>query len=184
VRFANAFVQSGICGPSRMSYYTGRYVSSHGATHNRVPLSVGEVTLGWHLRHSGRDLTLCGKTHMMPDAHGLQRLRLDGAHDLAALLEEGWFRLLDRYDGHHAEPDSAYAHRLRQHGYAGDDPWSDYVISTVDPDGGVHSGWKMRNVKWPARVREEHSETAYTTEKAIGFMREKATRPGCCTFPT
>ena len=32
-RFTNAFVQSGICGPSRMSYYTGRYVSSHGATH-------------------------------------------------------------------------------------------------------------------------------------------------------
>ena len=40
VRFSHAFVQSGICGPSRMSTYTGRYVSTHGATHNRVPLSV------------------------------------------------------------------------------------------------------------------------------------------------
>ena len=50
VRFNQAYVQSGICGPSRMSFYTGRYVASHGATHNRVPLGVGEVTLGWHLR--------------------------------------------------------------------------------------------------------------------------------------
>jgi arylsulfatase A-like enzyme len=50
-RFTQAYVQSGICGPSRMSFYTGRYVASHGATHNRVPLSLGEVTLGWHLRN-------------------------------------------------------------------------------------------------------------------------------------
>ena len=46
VRFDRAYVTSGVCGPSRMSYYTGRYAISHGATWNRVPLSVGEVTLG------------------------------------------------------------------------------------------------------------------------------------------
>jgi arylsulfatase A-like enzyme len=177
VRFANSFVQSGICGPSRMSYYTGRYVSSHGATHNRVPLSVGEVTLGWHLRNSGRDLTLCGKTHVMPDRHGINRLHLDGADELKVLVEEGWFRPIDRYDGHHAEPNGAYAQWLRAHGYDSRDPWSDYVISTVDPQGGVHSGWKMRNVKWPARVAEAHSETAYTTDLAIDFMRAKGEQP-------
>ena len=42
VRFPRAYVQSGVCGPSRMSFYTGRYVSSHGATWNRVPLSLRE----------------------------------------------------------------------------------------------------------------------------------------------
>jgi hypothetical protein len=56
VRFANAFVQSGVCGPSRMSMYTGRYVSSHGATWNRVPLSIGEITLGEYLRDAGDKL--------------------------------------------------------------------------------------------------------------------------------
>src|SRR5882672_12030507 len=30
VRFSNAYVQSPICGPSRMSFYTGRYMRSHG----------------------------------------------------------------------------------------------------------------------------------------------------------
>ena len=177
VRFANAFVQSGICGPSRMSFYTGRYVSSHGATHNRVPLSVGEVTLGWHLREAGRTLALAGKTHVLPDAHGMRRLALDGQHDLAALLREGWFTPVDRHDGHHAEPASAYAHWLRARGYGGPDPWTDYVIAVEDAEGRVLSGWKMRNARLPARVREEDSETAYTTDTAIDFMARQGDDP-------
>ncbi|WP_426958507.1 sulfatase-like hydrolase/transferase [Muricoccus radiodurans] len=176
-RFTEAYVQSGICGPSRMSYYTGRYVSSHGATHNRVPLSVGEVTLGWHLREAGRTLALAGKTHMLPDARGMRRLALDGQHDLKALLDEGWFTLVDRHDGHHAEPDSAYADYLRAQGYDSADPWTDYVISVTDDQGEVRSGWKMRNARFPARVREEHSETAYTTDHAIRFMEQQGDRP-------
>ena len=135
VRFAQAYVQSGICGPSRMSAYTGRYVSSHGATHNRVPLSVGEVTLGWHLRESGRTLALAGKTHMLPDARGMKRLLLDGQDELAVLLREGWFTLVDRHDGHHAETDSAYADWLRAQGYDSRDPWTDYVIAVTDENG-------------------------------------------------
>jgi arylsulfatase A-like enzyme len=177
VRFAQAYVQSGICGPSRMSYYTGRYVSSHGATHNRVPLSVGEVTLGWHLREAGRALALAGKTHVLPDARGMKRLQLDGQHDLKALLEEGWFKLVDRHDGHHAEPDSAYAQWLRAQGYASPDPWTDYVIAVEDAEGRVLNGWKMRNARLPARVKEQHSETAYTTDVALDFMHRQGDDP-------
>ena len=47
VNFVNAFVQSPLCGPSRMSYLTGRYVHSHGATWNGVPLSVGQTNPFW-----------------------------------------------------------------------------------------------------------------------------------------
>lgn len=177
VRFTQAYVQSGICGPSRMSFYTGRHVSSHGATHNRVPLSVGEVTLGWHLRESGRELALAGKTHMLPDARGMRRLQLDGQNDLAVLLNEGWFTLVDRHDGHHAEPDSAYAHWLRAQGYDSADPWTDHVIAVEDEQGRVLSGWKMRNARLPARVREEHSETAYTTDMALEFMERRGDEP-------
>ena len=50
VRFDRAYVQSAVCVPSRMSFYTGRYVASHGSTWNYVPLSVSQVTLGEHLR--------------------------------------------------------------------------------------------------------------------------------------
>ncbi|HYF06142.1 MAG TPA: sulfatase-like hydrolase/transferase [Acetobacteraceae bacterium] len=177
VRFTQAYVQSGICGPSRMSYYTGRYVSSHGSTHNRVPLSVGEVTLGWHLRESGRSLALAGKTHVLPDARGMRRLELDGQNELALLLREGFFHVVDRHDGHHAEPESGYAHWLRARGYSSADPWTDYVIAVEGPDGKALSGWKMRNARFPARVREEHSETAYTTDIALDFMARQGDAP-------
>ena len=38
VRFDQAYVQSPICGPSRMRFHTGRYMRSHGATWNFLPL--------------------------------------------------------------------------------------------------------------------------------------------------
>jgi hypothetical protein len=85
VRFSEAYVQSPICGASRMSFYTGRYASSHGAQWNGFPLRVGEVTLGDHLRKLGMESWLLGKTHMKVDAEGMARLGLSpdrsSAHD-------------------------------------------------------------------------------------------------------
>ena len=178
VRFERAYVQSGVCGPSRMSYYTGRYMTSHGATWNRVPLSVGELTLGDYLRGHGLAAALAGKTHVVPDRDGLARFRIEGDTELAILMRNGGFAELDRYDGHTPPGDeSGYAAFLRAHGYAGSDPWSEYVISAVGASGRVVSGWHMRNARLPARVKEEHSETAYMTDQAIGFIREQREKP-------
>jgi len=178
VRFANAFVNSGVCGPSRMSYYTGRYPISHGATWNRVPLSVGEITLGEMLQGAGLTLALAGKTHVMPDHAGLSRLQIDGGSELGHLLERGGFHEIDRYDGHHTPgAESGYPAFLRAQGYDGADPWSEHVIAGIGPDGEVKSGWFMRNVHLPARVHEAHSETAYMTNQAIGFMQRMGGQP-------
>jgi arylsulfatase A-like enzyme len=176
-RFTNAFVQSGVCGPSRMSFYTGRYVSSHGATWNRVPLSIAELTLGDHLRAAGRSLALVGKTHVMPDRAGLARFGLDPESGQGALLARGSFVEALRHDGHHAEPAADYAQWLRANGYAGADPWTDYVIAVTDGDGSVQSGWNMRHCRWPARVAEPHSETAYATDRAIEYIRAQGDAP-------
>jgi len=177
VRFENAFVQSGVCGPSRMSLYTGRYMSSHGATWNRVPLSIGEITLGEYLRNAGRALALTGKTHVVTDHAGMARLHVDGESELGALLAAGGFVDSDRHDGHHAEPESRYADYLRAQGYASGDPWTDYVISAIGADGQIVSGWHMRNAGLPARVAEAHSETAYTTDRALDFIRAQGDVP-------
>ncbi|UQN36456.1 sulfatase-like hydrolase/transferase [Alcaligenes aquatilis] len=178
VRFDRAFVNSGVCGPSRMSYYTGRYPSTHGATWNRVPLSVGEVTMGEYLRAGGHKLVLAGKTHIMVDHKGLERLALDGGSELARLLKTGGFEEIDRYDGHH-EPgeESGYPAYLRRHGYQSDDPWTDFVISARGPDGEAVSGWHMRNARYPSLVEEKHSETAYMTDQALSFMERMGDEP-------
>ncbi|SOY65018.1 sulfatase-like hydrolase/transferase [Cupriavidus taiwanensis] len=177
VRFDRAYVTSGVCGPSRMSFYTGRYVSSHGATWNRVPLSVGEVTLGEYLKDSGRALALAGKTHVMPDNANLKRLHLDGGTELETLLRSGHFTEVDRHDGHHAEPGGAYADWLRRQGYDSADPWTDYVISAENARGEIVSGWHMRNAGLPARVAEPHSETAYTVGQAMQYIAARGDEP-------
>ena len=74
VRFERTYIQSPICGPSRMSFYTGRYPSSHGSTMNGIPLNVGEWNFGDHLRPLGIRPVLCGKTHMVADKEGMVRL--------------------------------------------------------------------------------------------------------------
>lgn len=178
VQFDRAFVNSGVCGPSRMSFYTGRYPSTHGATWNRVPLSVGERTMGEYLRQRGLELVLAGKTHVMPDHEGLKRLALDGGSELSQLLYSGGFVEVDRYDGHH-EPgaESGYPSYLRSHGYASTDPWTDFVISARADNGEIVSGWHMRNARYPALVNEEHSETAYMTDQAIDYMTTKGDQP-------
>ena len=175
--FPRAYVQSGVCGPSRMSYYTGRYVFSHGATWNRVPLSLREKTIGDYLRPAGIRVALAGKTHVLPDLDGLERYGIEGGSAIAALMRAGRFEELDRYDGHSPPgEESGYAAYLRKQGYDSDDPWSDYVISADGPDGPV-SGWQMRNVHLPARVAEEHSETAYMTREAMRFVEDMGDKP-------
>ena len=76
VRFNQAFVNGAVCGSSRMSYYTGRYVISHGARWNQVPLEVTQKTMGDHLREIGVPAVLVGKTHMRPDEQARERLAI------------------------------------------------------------------------------------------------------------
>ena len=156
VRFPRAYVQSGVCGPSRMSYYTGRYVVSHGATWNRVPLSLREKTLGDYLAPAGIEVALAGKTHVIPDVASLERLGLPRDTREARLRLDGGFGELDRYDGH-APPgrESGYADYLRSHGYDSRDPWTEFVIGADDPDGPKGkraNGWLLLPVV-PDRIR-------------------------------
>lgn len=178
VRFERAYAQSAVCVPSRMSFYTGRYVSSHGTTWNHVPFPVAQLTLGDHLRAGGLRATLAGKTHVIPDFEGLKRFGVDPDSDPGRLLLEGGFHELDRYDGH-APPgnESGYGDYLRGHGYSGDDPWNDYVISALDESGKKVSGWWLRYAHLPALVQEEHSETAYMTQRAVEFIRAQGEHP-------
>lgn len=91
VRFDKAYVQSPICGPSRMSFYTGRYVRSHGSTWNKFPLRVGEMTLGDHVSKLDVRTVLCGKTHMAADTEGMKRLGINPNSAIGVHISECGF---------------------------------------------------------------------------------------------
>ncbi|WP_226780604.1 alkaline phosphatase family protein [Oceaniglobus trochenteri] len=181
VRFDRAYVQSPICGPSRMSFYTGRYCRSHGATWNNFPLRAGEMTLGDHLEPLGLRTALCGKTHMAADIAGMQRLGIDPESDKGRRIAECGFEVWDRLDGLHPDggpQPSHYNSHLRDAGFEADNPWHDWA-NAAQGDDGLASGWLMENADKPARVDERHSETPYTTTRAMEFIEEAADRSWC-----
>ncbi|HJN29701.1 MAG TPA: sulfatase-like hydrolase/transferase [Candidatus Latescibacteria bacterium] len=70
--FDNAYCNSPLCLPSRMSFMTGRYIHRIGAYDNASPLPSDTVTWAHMLRAVGYDVTLSGKQHFCgPDQlHG------------------------------------------------------------------------------------------------------------------
>ncbi len=187
VRFTRSYIQSPICGSSRMSTYTGRYVHSHGASWNGIPLKVGEQTMGDHLRKQGMDCWLVGKTHMRADEEGMERLGLEPDSLIGARVAECGFDVFERDDGMLPEgpdgsydPDGAkeYNKYLREKGYESDNPWHDFANSGLDEDGNVLSGWFLKNSPEAANIAEEDSETPYLTGRGMAFI-EQAKEPWC-----
>lgn len=179
VRFTNAYVQSPVCGSSRMSFYTGRYASSHGAQWNGYPLRVGEQTMGDHLRKLGMNSWIIGKTHFKADAEGMERLGLAPDSQIGARQAEcgfdNWCRDDGLWgygpDGYYDEKRSPYNEYLKSQGYAAENPWADFANAGIT-DEQIASGWMFRNADKPANIREEHSETPWLTSETIRFVDE------------
>ena len=184
VRFTRAYVQSPICGPSRMSTYTGRYMRIHGSHWNGWPLRVGEPTLGDHLKAIGVRNVLVGKTHMTADQEGLARLGIDPKSIIGVHVSQCGFEPYERDDGLHPDnrPRPAYDDYLRKHGFDATNPWEHWANSGEDADGNLQNGWLLAHSDKAARVPEEHSETPYMTRRAMDFIREAKADPrrGAC----
>ena len=181
VRFTSAYCQSPICGPSRMSFYTGRYMFSHGSTWNNYPLRIDERTMGDWLRPLGRRVVLVGKTHMMADRDGMARLGVDPVSEQGILASECGFEPFERDDGLHpdmsVDPDLPYNAYLRTRGHTGSNPWHTSANSTAGDDGQTLSGWYWGHSRGAALVEERDSETAYMTDRAMQFVEEADDKP-------
>jgi len=185
VRFNRTYIQSPICGPSRMSFYTGRYVRSHGATWNGFPLRVGEPTLGDHLRELDVKCSLVGKTHMTPDVDGMKRLGIEPDSVIGALVSECGFDVHVRDDGtnptiYPARHGEDYDRYLREHGFDGENPWEEWANTAVGPNGELLSGWLLENAPYAARVPKEHSESAWLTTRGIEYIEAQGDQPWLC----
>jgi arylsulfatase A-like enzyme len=182
VRFTRAYVQSPVCGPSRMSFYTGRYMRSHGSNWNGFPLRIGEPTLGDHLREVGVRTALVGKTHMRADTEGMARLGIPPDSLIGVRVAECGFEPFERDDGLHPDPypRPAYDTYLRQHGFDAANPWEHWANSAAS-ENGLANGWLLSHADKPARIPEAHSETPYITRRAIDFLDDAATKnqPWC-----
>lgn len=182
VRFTRAYVQSPVCGPSRMSTYTGRYMRSHGSNWNGFPLRVGEPTLGDHLRAGGVRAALVGKTHMAADKAGMARLGIDPNSSTGVLVSQCGFEPFERDDGLHPDPypRPAYDAYLRAHGFDAANPWEQWANS-AEESGQLLNGWLLAHADKPARLPEPYSETPYMTRRAVDFLDDAARdgRPWC-----
>jgi arylsulfatase A-like enzyme len=183
VRFSNAYVQSPICGPSRMSFYTGRYMRSHGSHWNGWPLRVGEPTLGDHLKKIGVRNVLVGKTHMAPDLEGMKSLGIVPDSIIGVHVAECGFEPYERDDGLHPSnrPRPRYDTYLREHGYDAENPWEHWANSGAAEDGTLQNGWLLVHADKAARIPDELSETPYMTRRAMDFIAESEAdeRPWC-----
>ncbi len=75
VRFSQAYCNHPLCGPSRMSFLTGRYSSDIDVWTNSCSLSSDVPTFAHHLAAAGYETTLCGRMHFNgPDQrHGFEQ---------------------------------------------------------------------------------------------------------------
>ena len=186
VNFSRAYIQTPLCGPSRASYYTGRYMFCHGSTWNGHPIRPDELTMGDYLRPLGERgvrVALVGKIHMATDYPGLERLGADLSKASGKYIEQCGFEPYVRDDGLHPDQivsaDLAYNEYLREQGYEGDNPWNSVANAASGEDGETLSGWHMRNSDKPAVVADEHSETAYMTDRAMDFMEDAGDDAWC-----
>ncbi len=183
VRFEQAYVQAPLCGPSRMCFYTGRYMFTHGSYWNSDSLKIGELGLGDYLRPAGMRTVLVGKTHMTPDRAGMTRFGIDPDTELGVYTSQCSFEPFERDDGLHPDPivspQLRYNEYLKAQGYDNENPWDRNANGALDEDGNFVSGWYMRNAHLPANIKEEHSETPYMTRRAIDCIQELGDEPWC-----
>lgn len=184
VRFANAYCQAPLCGPSRASFYTGRYLSSHGVMANEDAMRLDEFTLADYLKPLGYRSALVGKADNRKSTAAMQAIGLNLDSEYARAAACGGFEPFERHEGLYPDAilpaEHGYTDYLAAHGYPGKNPWQNYANSGEDSNGKIRSGWRLRNARYPSRVAEQHSETVFTTSRALEFLEQQdGTRNWC-----
>ncbi len=167
VRFSHAFVQSAVCVPSRMSFYTGRYLHSHRSSWNNVPLSSSEKTMGHYVSDAGYRAAQCGRAHYYADTDDVWISDPRKVEQLSATLPG-----LEEWLSHETYTSEAYRAHLTAKGYPEDVcryPTVPRMVSGHNLDSDPSA--------IPVDVREEDSDTAFVTDKAIEFLNQPHEHP-------
>ena len=165
VRFEKCFVQTAPCGPSRMCIYTGRYLCSHRAVHNKTPLIDAEDNLGHWLRQGGYDPHLLGYNDYAVDPRTLP-------DDDPRTSSLSYDNVLPGFETliYHEYDSTEYFEDLRKKGYP---EWlltHETVHQPNVPDDGPGEHLSLR---YPAHYKAEDCETRFLTNKAIEHVTSR-----------
>lgn len=87
VRFANAFVTTSLCSPSRASFLTGMYAHNHGVTVNGRVKPELPTTFLQILQSGGYETAFIGKWHI----DGFQKPEIRGADRIVTFISQGMY---------------------------------------------------------------------------------------------
>jgi arylsulfatase A-like enzyme len=165
--FSRHFGQCPPCGPSRTSLLTGMYQMNHRSVQNGTPLDGSFTNIALMARAAGYTPWLIGYTDTALDPRLFDfrdpRVRryceiLPGLEQYAPGSEE-------------ASGDTGWRLHLRDNGYAN---WNEPFRQKA--------GWEKeaqaRGPSYaPIELKAEHSDTAYTTDRALRFFRQNEAAP-------
>ncbi|MHA1565992.1 MAG: alkaline phosphatase family protein [Alphaproteobacteria bacterium] len=164
ILFARHFSQGTPCGPSRTSLLTGMYQMNHRSVRNGTPLDAAFTNIAQQARRAGFDAALVGYTDTTMDPR-----RLDPRDPEARRYEgtmPGFTQVASGSEWGITDPD--WRLRLKELGY---DCWQDPYVpasATATANGPTHA---------PAQYKAEHSDTAYTTDRALRYLQQQGDRP-------
>lgn len=161
VLFTRHYAQSSPCGPSRASLLTGQYLMNHRVTTNDTPTSAHLKTLPWFMREAGYDPALIGYTTTVPDP------READANDprfRTNTIADGWSIVRD-FEGEREH----YLAYLSGLGYNIPDEY----VEIFRPVPGADESKRFA----ASPIRAEHSETAWSIDGALDYMRIRQDEP-------
>ena len=161
VTFTQHYAQSSPCGPSRASLLTGQYLMNHRVITNNTPTSRHLKTLPWFMRESGYEPALVGYTTTVPDP------RTTDANDprfRTNTIADGWNIVRD-FEGEREH----YLAYLSGLGYTIPAKYEELFHPAPGSDE------SLRLAASP--IRAEHSETAWSVDGALDYIRIREDEP-------
>lgn len=169
VRFERCFVQTAPCGPSRMCIFTGRYLCSHRAIHNKTPLMDAEDSLPTWLREAGYAPHLLGYNDYAVDPRTLppEDPRTQGL---------SYDNVLPGFETivYHEYDSLEYFAYLRERGYPEHLLNHSAIHKPNIPDDGPGDHLSL---VYPAHYAAEDSECRFLTNQAIDFVEAREDAP-------
>jgi arylsulfatase A-like enzyme len=164
VTFHNAYAQCAPCGPARASLLTSQYMMNHRVVQNGIPLDARHDNLAHALRRAGYDPAIIGYTTTTPDPRTTSPA--DPRFTSLGDLMPGWTPIAQ-----FGPARRTYFDWLRARGV--DVPADTNDIWLPDEPSPTGPG----ATRAASRVDAEHSDTSWTTEYGLAYLKGAGARP-------